>query len=216
MSNYQKGCFTMKWQLSVAIAATLLLAGCSTTDNGSKNASSQQSTNSQSSVSSSSNSSTTKSTASNKSLTNLAFSPTDAIKKFQDKYPKAAITDLSIEKDSGQYQYEITGGHGHSEYTLDLDAKSGAVLDTESETIDIDGEDDNFADNALNLKNMISLNKAVSAAQPKVRHATATEAALKQKGNVTYWEIQFNKGQKQPDVHVDAHSGKVLAVDQDD
>lgn len=77
-------------------------------------------------------------------------------------------------------------------------------MDTESETIDIDGEDDNFADNALNLKNLISLNKAVSAAQPKVRHATATEAALKQKGNVTYWEIQFNKGQKQPDVHVDA------------
>ncbi|WP_020498589.1 PepSY domain-containing protein [Sciscionella marina] len=62
----------------------------------------------------------------------------------------------------------------------------------------------------------ISKDQAVRTAQAKVPQARVTEAELDHENGVLIWEIDLENPSTEYEVDVDAHTGAVLKVDQDD
>jgi len=200
--------------LKVALAvsfASLMLVGCSS---NSRSQSNQDSTSS-SSVSSSSSQSASQA-ATNDNVSQVKVPVTTAIKAYQQTFPKSEITDLSVERELGRFQYEIEGVDDSREHTLKLDADSGKVISKRSERLDADEANGVKRQDALDLNNLIGLTRAVTIAQSKAKGQTATEASLDKESEQTYWEVQFEKQGQETQVKLDAQSGKVLTVENDD
>ncbi|WP_203651076.1 PepSY domain-containing protein [Secundilactobacillus yichangensis] len=203
----------MKSQFILAAAlASLMLAGCSS-NNQSK--SDQSSASSSSAVSHSQSSSASQSSAVS-DVSQVKVSVATAIKTYQQTYANSQITDLSVERELGKYQYEIEGVDNSREHTLKLDANSGKILVKKSERLDADEANGAERQDALDLNNMIGLSRVVKIAQPKAKGQAATEASIDKESEQTIWEIQFGHQGQETSVKLNAQTGRILAVDTDD
>lgn len=190
--------------------ASLMLVGC-----GSNNSSkSSQSSSSSESVSSSSSQSTASQSAND--VSGVKISVATAIKTYQQTFAKSEITDLSVERELGRFRYEVEGADDSREYTLKLDANTGKVISKQTERLDADEANGVKRQEALDLNNLIGLTRAVKIAQPKAKDQTATEASIDKESERTAWEIQFEKQGQETQVKLDAQSGRVISVENDD
>lgn len=205
----------MKAKLMLALLLSLTLAGCSANNGSKSDDQSSQATSSSQSASSSSSTTSSQSTAAD--VTKVKVTVAAAIKRYQQTFPNSDITGLSLEKQLGDYQYEVEGVDDSKEYSLNLNAKTAAVTDKKSEALDADEANgvERKAE-ALNLDNLISVSKAVQNAQSKAKEQAATEISLEREAGQTYWDVQFEAQGQETSVKVNAQSGKVLAVEQDD
>lgn len=197
----------MKARLIMIAVAALILGGCSANQAGQ--------THQQSSHSSQSSSSRT-TTASSQHLADVKLSVNDAIKQFKQQFPNSEITELSVEKTLGRYQYEIEGVDNTREHHLKLNAQTGKVVTKYSERLDADEANGANRDEALDVNQLIGLPRAVQIAERSVKNQTAKEAALEKEAGQTFWEIQFEKQGNETNVKLNAQTGKVLEVERDD
>ncbi len=200
--------------LKVALAvsfASLMLVGCGSNSSSQSN----QDSTSSSSTSSSSSQSTSQSTT-HDDVSQVKVPVSTAIKTYQQTFAKSEITDLSVERELGRFQYEIEGVDDSREYTLKLDANSGKVISKRSERLDADEANGVKRQDALDLNNLISLSRAVTIAQSKAKGQTATEASIDKESEQTYWEVQLEKQGQETNVKLNAQTGKVLAIENDD
>lgn len=202
----------MKFKILFATAlASLVLVGCGTSnDTHSKDSHSATSSTNHSQSSSSSQSSSVS------NVSEVKVSVATAIKTYQQTFANSQITDLSVEREMGKYQYEIDGVDDSHEHTLKLDANSGKVLIKKSERLEADEANGAERQEALDLNNLIGLTRAVKIAQPKAQGQTATEASIDKESEQTYWEIQFEHQGQETSVKLNAQTGRILSVDTDD
>lgn len=194
-----------------ATLASLMLAGCS-----SNHQSQDKSSASSSSAVSHSQSSSSSQSSSDSDVSQVKLPAATAIKTYQQTFTDSQITDLSVERELGKYQYEIDGVDDNHEHTLKLDANSGKILIKKSERLETDEANGAERQEALDLNNMIGLSRAVKIAQPKAKGQVATEASIDKESSQTYWEIQFKHQGQETSVKLNAQSGKVLAIENDD
>lgn len=206
----------MKAKLMLALLLSLTLAGCSANNASKSDDQSSQATSSSQSASSPSSSTSSQSTTT-ADVTKVKVSAATAIKRYQQVFPNSDITGISLEKQLGDYQYEVEGVDDSKEYSLNLNAKTATVTDKKSEALDTDEANgvERKAE-ALNLDHLISVSKAVQNARSKAKGQAATEISLEREAGQTYWDIQFENQGQETSVKVNAQSGKVLAVEQDD
>lgn len=206
----------MKAKLMLALLLSLTLAGCSANNASKSDNQSSQATSSNQSASSPSSSTSGQSTTT-ADVTKVKVSVATAIKQYQQAFPNSDITGLSLEKQLGDYWYEVEGVDDSKEYSVKLNAKTAAVTNKKSEALDADEANgvERKAE-ALNLDNLLSVNKAVQNAQSKAKGQAATEISLEREAGQTYWDVQFEAQGQETSVKVNAQSGKVLAVEQDD
>ncbi|GAX06104.1 peptidase propeptide and YPEB domain protein [Secundilactobacillus pentosiphilus] len=202
----------MKVQYVLAAALTsLMLAGCS-----SNHQSQDKSSASSSSAASHSQSSSSSQSSSDSDVSQVKLPAATAIKTYQKTFADSQITDLSVERELGKYQYEIDGVDDNHEHTLKLDANSGKILIKKSERLEADEANGAERQDALDLNNVIGLSRAVKTAQPKAKGQTATEASIDKESEQTYWEIQFEHQGQETSVKLNAQTGRILTVDTDD
>lgn len=135
-----------------------------------------------------------------------------AIKAYQDKYPKSDVKSLSLEKKTGKYYYEIEGIGDQKEYELKVDAQSKKISDTSTETLDqVEQNGVKRKEDKLNTKDLLSVKKAVKEAQKKVKSGKVTEVSLNKALGTTYWEVEFQQSDKKVEVQLNAATGKFLA-----
>lgn len=98
----------------------------------------------------------------------------------------------------------------NKEYTVNIDANSGKILNTHSEKLDLD----EHLQKGINLDKTISREEASKIAE---KHATGTsqEWKLEQDNNQTIWEVKVVSANKETDVKIDAINKKVLHVEKD-
>lgn len=200
----------LKVMLAVTFAS-LMLVGC-----GSKNSSQSSQSSSSSESVSSSHSQSTASQSTSRDVSQVKVSVATAIKTYQQTFAKSEITDLSVERELGQFRYEVEGVDDSREYTLNLDANSGKIISKKTERLDADEANGVKRQEALDLNNLIGLTRAVKIAQSKAKGQTATEASIDKESERTYWEIQLEKQGQETNVELDAQSGRVLTVENDD
>lgn len=134
-----------------------------------------------------------------------------AIKKFNQKYANAKVEGITLESHFKKYRYEITGFDNSKEYTVEINAKTGKILKSESEQLD-----KNDQNTALDLSKLISRKKATKAAEKAAKKGQAQEWTLETENGQAIWEVKVVNGHQDTDVKVNADNGNVLNVEQDD
>ncbi|MCA5014172.1 MULTISPECIES: PepSY domain-containing protein [unclassified Enterococcus] len=153
------------------------------------------------------------STAVGSRLETIKISLPDAIAAFEEIYPSAAITSIDLEDSLGSYSYKIQGIEGTKEFDIRVDADSGEVTKEREEKVD---RDDQGEDNALDLKDLISLEEATEIAEGTVKDGEAIEWSLEKELATTYWEITIKTGLlSENTVKINAQTGDVLEQEQD-
>ena len=143
----------------------------------------------------------------------IKLSQNAAVKKFKAKFKKAKVESISLDKENGRYVYEIEGFDSNNDYSVDINAETGAVSHVHSEKLDRDDRNQK----ALDLSGVISRDEANRIAQ---EHAKGTSEEWKLErddtSGKTYWEVKVKNGHQETEIKIDAHSKAVVSTEHDD
>lgn len=98
---------------------------------------------------------TTKSSPIAQAAQTIKLNEKQALAKFKQKYAKAKISEISLEKHHNRYQYEISGFDSQKEYSAKIDAQTGKLSAAKTEKLDADDHE-----TAIKLNQVISRQKA--------------------------------------------------------
>lgn len=126
----------------------------------------------------------------------------EAIEKFKSHFEGANIGIVSVELDSddGFYKYDIDGQADGKEYSAEIDANTGEVIESEEENDDDD-------DQVLDIEAVIEPLKAMEAALEGQEGAYVKEWSLDSDDGKVKYEIDIENGS---DKEVDALTGEVF------
>ncbi|MCF1684139.1 PepSY domain-containing protein [Tetragenococcus halophilus] len=217
------------------VATVFMLVGC--TQNGNEqteqNSSTQttQTTQSQSSTMSSTESSESQQTQSSSSQTEQSTSSEqtvydqdaisvpveDAIQIYQDEFSDADIVEIDLDSSRGSYYYKVEGVDDDTEYEMRVDAKTKDAEKQEEEKLDPEEQNGKKREqDKLDLSDLLTIEKASEIATEEVGGGKAIEWNLDKEMKITYWEVKVEDGQTETEVTINAQTGEVLEVDEDD
>ncbi|OTP11854.1 hypothetical protein A5844_000068 [Enterococcus sp. 10A9_DIV0425] len=198
----------------------LLLAGCQSTQQTTPSSSAKEST-----TTTVSKDKTNQSTVSSQSNGNesenmspeIRVSVERAIELFEETYPDTVITSLELDSNFGSYFYTIEGVDDQKEYKVRIDAKDGIVEAKQPEALDPDEQQGKKkAEDALDLSNLLPIDKATTIAVKKVGGGRATDWDLEKEVGTTYWDVKVKNGNQVTNVKLNSQTGEVLATEQED
>lgn len=141
----------------------------------------------------------------------IDLSQSDAVKKFDDKYPNKQIKSIDLKQENGSYVYEIDGFDKSNEYSTTIDANTGKLLQSHSEKLDLDDQNQK----SLDLNKVISRNEATKITE-KNADGVSKEWKLELDDDATaYWDVEVSDGTKSSEVKINAISKKVVKVEHD-
>ncbi|MGX6978854.1 PepSY domain-containing protein [Vagococcus elongatus] len=141
----------------------------------------------------------------------------EAIAKYQSTFPGSDIISIELEEERGRYRYEIQGVDDDVEYELYIHAATGEVSDMETESLDDDERHGvERQREALDLTNLLSIEKAGEVAEAAIGEGQAVEWSLERDDGITYWEVKVRVGSSESSVKLDSKTGNVLEIDFDD
>lgn len=127
------------------------------------------------------------------------------------------VTEVELERTLTRTIYEVEINKDGFEYDLELDAVTGKVLKNDKSTEDKDDKED-LDDNSSKVdssKLAITRETAIETALIEA-NGTVTDVELERDDAQTFYKIEVEDGAKEVEVKVDANTGKVLSVDEDD
>ena len=134
-----------------------------------------------------------------------------AVAKFKQKYTKAKISEISLEKHLNRYQYEISGFDSQKEYSAKIDAQTGKLSAAKSEKLDADDHE-----TAIKLNQVISRQKANQLAEKATKSGQGREWTLETDDGQTIWQVDVVDGHQKTEVKINAINQKVISVETDD
>lgn len=135
----------------------------------------------------------------------------EAIDKFHSQFSGKQIKSIDLSLEGKQYVYEIEGFDSTHEYSAEINAETGHASSVHSEKLDHDDQHEI----ALNLDDNISRNEASSIAEKHAK-GKSYEWKLENEHGKTYWDVEVKDGHRNSEVKIDAHSKKVVSVENDD
>ncbi|MGG5358500.1 MULTISPECIES: PepSY domain-containing protein [unclassified Enterococcus] len=164
-----------------------------------------------------STSETTSSNASNALPDGISVSAGEAIDTFKQAHPDTEITKLELDKKLNGYFYQIEGVDDQKEYEATINAKTGEMQKTGSETLDNDEQNGvKKNEDGIDTSGLISIERAGEIAVEEAGFGNAEEWDLDRDLGITYWEVKVREGQREFQVKINAETGKVLSSEQDD
>lgn len=141
----------------------------------------------------------------------------DAIKAYEQAYPNTAITSIDLSTTLGAYYYEITGVDDAKEYEVKINAETGELTKEREEALDADERNGVAKKNeAVDLKNILTIEKATDIAIEAAGQGEAVEWTLEREMSTTYWEIAVKNGSSETSVKMDAKTGNILETELED
>ncbi len=187
-------------------SALILLAACGGTETTTDNSST-------SSKESTASSSMTESTTS-KNFEGKSFSVTyeQAIADFQKAYPDAAISSIDFDKDFGEYTFEINGFDGTQEIEWEVNAENGEETKNNTEKKDAD-----FDDQELMVDDLMAIDELITKSEEEAPNAVLVSWNLEADDdtNTPLFTGEFEEGNNEVDVHLNAETGEFLSVEND-
>ena len=109
------------------------------------------------------------------------------------------ITKFKLDKEHGKMVYEVEVIDGNVEKEFDIDAETGAVLKSESET-----------KNKVIETPKISYEQAKEIALKESKNRKFKEIELKNKKGTLVYEVELNEGLMEREFIIDANTGEIL------
>ena len=127
------------------------------------------------------------------------------------------VTEVELERTLTRTIYEVEINKDGFEYDLDMDAVTGKVLKNDKSADDKDDKED-LDDNSTKIdssKVAITREAAIKTALIEAT-GTVTDVEIERDDSQTFYKIEVEDGAKEVEVKVDANTGEVLSVDEDD
>lgn len=140
------------------------------------------------------------------------ISPEQAVTIFNSKFPNTTITEINLENMLHKSQYSIEGKSSTQEHKLVIDSHTKKIIRSESEPLDFDESNSTIQDK-IDLKKTISMDKALNIAKKNISNKNIEEVTLEQDNKKIVWVIS---SQDDTEVTIDAYSGKIIHIDNDD
>lgn len=190
--------------------AVMLLAGCSQTIKK-ENTEVKSSSEASSSIIESSINSTNSDVNSSNQEGNIKITVAKVIELFEKEYPKTAITSIDLDSSLGEYYYDVQGVDDTTEYEMRIHATTGAMKKEREERLDADEQNGvKKKEDALDTKDILSIEKVSENAEKEVGKGTAKEWSLDKEVGVTYWEVKVVDGHKDYEIKMNAKNGEIL------
>ncbi len=154
---------------------------------------------------------TTKSSPIAQAAQTIKLNEKQAVAKFKQKYAKAKISEISLEKHHNRYQYEISGFDSQKEYSAKIDAQTGKLSAAKTEKLDADDHE-----TAIKLNQVISRQKANQLAEKTAKSGQGREWTLETDDGQTIWQVDVVDGHQKTEVKINAINQKVISVETDD
>lgn len=177
----------MKILLCLALVAVLSLAGC------------QQRANDASQ-------STTHSTT--VKVAPIKQTQTQAIAAFKHAFPQAHVVSIELAPVGSRYEYELEGQTDTQAVSFTLDANNGKVVHQSQEALEADD-----TEAALPTADILSRTRATQLAKAQVKQGNAQAWELSQDDGRIQWQVTINHQHHATEVILDAQSGEILEVD---
>lgn len=127
--------------------------------------------------------------------------------------------DVELDCDDGRMVYEVAFAFGKYDYEIEVDARSGDILDVDKDQEDIDDDDDDYDDDTPNAasQNYISAKQAKAAAFAhagiSASNAQEIECELDEDDGKVHYNIEFKSGDYEYEYEIDALNGTVISFD---
>lgn len=154
---------------------------------------------------------TTKSLPIAQAAQTIKLNEKQAVAKFKQKYAKAKISEISLEKHLNHYQYEISGFDSQKEYSAKIDAQTGKLSAAKTENLDTDDHE-----TAIKLNQVISRQKANQLAEKAAKSGQGREWTLETDDGQTIWQVDVVDSHQKTEVKINAVNKKVISVETDD
>lgn len=145
------------------------------------------------------------------STSDIRLNEKAAVKKFNQKFSKAKIDEIQLEKQGQSYQYEISGFDNHKEYSARVNAKTGKVTRAHSEKLDNDDHK-----TAIDLDKVISRKEANKLAEQAAKKGHGQSWTLENDNGTLTWDVEVVNGHKSTEVKINAQNKKVISTEVDD
>jgi uncharacterized membrane protein YkoI len=127
------------------------------------------------------------------------------------------VTEVELEKTLTRTIYEVEINKDGFEYDLDMDAVTGKVLKNDKSADDKDDKEvlDDNSSKTDSSKVAITREVAIETALIEAT-GTVTDIELERDDSQKFYKIEVEDGTKEVEVKVDANTGAVLSVDEED
>ena len=153
---------------------------------------------------------TTKSSPIAQAAQTIKLNEKQAVAKFKQKYAKAKISEISLEKHHNRYQYEISGFDSQKEYSAKIDAQTGKLSAAKTEKLDADDHE-----TAIKLNHHQS-SKSQSVSRKAAKSGQGREWTLETNHGQTIWQVDVVDGHQKTEVKINAVNQKVISTETDD
>ena len=208
---------------TASLAATLLLAGCSTGSNNQNNNqnSSNQNQTTQSSTQSDSNNQSNQSqstqTQNNVVALDVQSEQLGAIvKAFQNKYPDLAITSIKLESATKPYNYHIEAVDAMKEYDFMYHVAQKHLMLHGEKALDANEQNGvKKSQEGIDITTTSNIDNIIKVALGNDANAKAVAWSIDKDNGKVVWDIKVNTNGVVKEVKVDDVSNSILSVDND-
>ncbi|MFV0559991.1 MAG: PepSY domain-containing protein [Enterococcus sp.] len=154
----------------------------------------------------------------NTTSADIKISVQQAVDAFTKEYPDTAVTSLNIEKQyQGNYFYSIEGVDDTTEYEARVDATSGDLTAGGTERLDSDEQNGiKKAEDMLDTTNVIEAQEAGEIAVKEAGGGSAEEWELDDSLGAMVWDVVVQNNNREYEVKINAETGDVMNLSQDD
>ena len=199
---------------SVSGIALILLAACGNAEAPTDDPANSTSESTVSSMESSTTTGSDDAGSTSKNFDGKSFSVTyeQAIADFQEAHPNAVISSVDFDKDFGKYTFEINGFDDTQEIEWELNAENG--VETKN---NIEKKDPDFDDQELAVDNLMTINELIAKSEEEAPNAVLLSWNLEADDdtNIPLFTGEFEEGNNEVDVHLNAETGEFLSVEND-
>lgn len=141
----------------------------------------------------------------------------EAIELYIDSYPSTSITSIELKKYDGRYIYFVEGVDDSQEYSLKIDANTGAYTIGQSKELDYEDRGGvKKREDAIDLTKIMNIEEISDIVEKEVKSGKAEKWELDTSLGITYWKVKVMNGFHESEVKIDAQKGKILEVDSND
>lgn len=139
-----------------------------------------------------------------------------AVDQLKETYSSASLTGVELEKDWGNFVYEVSGVDDERSYKVEINAETGELMSKKAKKLDkedrggVEKQQDSFT-----LDDLMTMDEVMELTLKEAGKGYVTQLTLEKELDFRFYEITIMDGDKESTYKIDAKTGKVLEVEED-
>ncbi|MDO7863885.1 PepSY domain-containing protein [Brochothrix thermosphacta] len=138
-----------------------------------------------------------------------------AVDQLKETYSSASLTGVELEKDWGNFVYEVSGVDDERSYKVEINAETGELMSKKAKKLDkedrggVEKQQDSFT-----LDDLMTMDEVMELTLKEAGKGYVTQLTLEKELDFRFYEITVMDGDKESTYKIDAKTGKVLEVEE--